>query len=261
MTIENAGNAGAVDANASASAAPVVDNAWLSSVPENLRDNDVLKGHASLPEALQEYVDLKVKSVGMIAKPTEKSTPEDIAAYRKAIGVPDAVDGYEVGKPENWPKDEQGNDMYLFDDYLPLKENMLKVAHEKGASKEVAESMWKTQMDFIVKSYENFEEYKTQQLAEKTEKLEKYWGQNLPKNKAETIEVLNRFESTLKDDDSLGGKKAFQEARRKIENEPELIHVFHSFYKSIGNDGHISGGSGGGPLKEGEPVFSSYKNM
>ncbi len=40
------------------------------------------------------------KMEGYIKVPGENATPEEVAAYRKAQGVPDAPDGYELKKPE-----------------------------------------------------------------------------------------------------------------------------------------------------------------
>jgi hypothetical protein len=47
-----------------------------------------LKGKEAELEALKAQVS------GMIKVPGEESTPEEIAAYQKAIGVPDTIDGY-----------------------------------------------------------------------------------------------------------------------------------------------------------------------
>jgi hypothetical protein len=43
------------------------------------------------------------KKANAIVPPSEKSTPEEVAAYRKAIGVPDSPEGYKL-KPDNLPE-------------------------------------------------------------------------------------------------------------------------------------------------------------
>jgi hypothetical protein len=58
-------------------------------------------------EALAKSYDVAQRALGRKAQavlpPTEKSTPEEIAEYRKAIGVPDSPDGYKL-KPEQLPE-------------------------------------------------------------------------------------------------------------------------------------------------------------
>ena len=80
---------------------------WLDRLPESLAEakptlgkfqsfGDLAKGYVSL----QSLMGSKANAVVI---PGEKSTPEEIAAYRKAVGVPDAPEGYQL-KPEQLPE-------------------------------------------------------------------------------------------------------------------------------------------------------------
>lgn len=92
------------------------------------------------PEDIQTHI-AKYKSVEELAKgtgeqakfigkkgiflPTEKSTPEEVAEFRKAIGVPDSPDGYHI-KPDVVP------DGLVWNDDLPKP--FLAVAHKHHVS-------------------------------------------------------------------------------------------------------------------------------
>ena len=61
-------------------------------------------------EALAKSYDVAQRALGRKAQavlpPNEKSTPEEIAEYRKALGVPDSPEGYKL-KPDNLPEGVQ----------------------------------------------------------------------------------------------------------------------------------------------------------
>lgn len=237
MSELNAGNAGTVDANAAeVSAAPgtTVDNAWLSSVPENLRDNDVLKGHASLPEALQQYVDLKVKSADMIARPTDKSTPEDIAAYRKVMGVPDTIEGYELTKPDDFPEE------MLYDITFPTK--WVETFKEAGVTKEVAQLLHKQVMEHSKEVFRQFNEAKAERETAQMEALKDVWkGQDFEKKSAETFDVLQRFAAKSSVPEGLGGVEGLKAWAEGNKTDPMTNWILSEFFKHIGNDSFEKG--------------------
>lgn len=77
---------------------PVDKPEWL---PDKFWRNDKADVEA-LSKSYQGLEQLLGKKANSIVPPTEKSSPEEVAAYRKAIGVPDSPDGYNL-KPENIP--------------------------------------------------------------------------------------------------------------------------------------------------------------
>lgn len=254
----NATDAGTVT-DGNATVAQGVDNAWLSSVPENLRGNEALKGHSSLPEALQSYIDLKVKSGNMIAKPNENSTPEDIAAYRKAIDVPDTVEGYEVSKPEDWPKDEQGNDKYLFDE--AYYSDKLKILLETGAPKSVVQAMHNADMAYNIQKYKEFEAFKEERATKQIEALKSVWKEDYDKKNLETKEVLERYAKVAKVPDGFGGAEGLKELIGNVQTDPIMNWFINSLFAHVGNDSFIGGSNSGGSIGSDDPVFSSYKQM
>jgi hypothetical protein len=76
---------------------------------------------------------------GRIKVPGEDAKPEDIAAFKAAIGVPDKVDGYEIKAPEGVPLNEP-----LINS---LRESALKHAVPKAAFEGLVTDFIKLQMD------------------------------------------------------------------------------------------------------------------
>ena len=72
---------------------------WL---PEKYWRNDKVDVE-SLAKGFNGLEQLLGKKAHAIVPPTEKSTPEEVAAYRKAIGVPESPEGYNL-KPDQIPE-------------------------------------------------------------------------------------------------------------------------------------------------------------
>ena len=80
-------------------AAPVEKPEWL---PEKFWREDKADVEA-LSKSYQGLEQLLGKKANAVPVPNEKSTPEELAAYRKAIGVPESPEGYKL-KPEQLPQ-------------------------------------------------------------------------------------------------------------------------------------------------------------
>lgn len=76
---------------------------------------------------------------GRIKVPGEGAKPEEITAFHKAIGVPEAIDGYEVKAPEGVPLNEPL--------IAALRESALKHGAPKGAFEGLVSDFMKLQMD------------------------------------------------------------------------------------------------------------------
>jgi hypothetical protein len=131
VEFENEGGAGAVDAGQTAAtggagnpasggaaeAGGAVD--WRAQfIPEGAPDADKLKstlGKFKEPvELAKSYVALQAKlSQGGVKVPGEKATPDEISAYRKAVGVPEAVDGYKLTRPQGIAEAKEAESAFL----------------------------------------------------------------------------------------------------------------------------------------------------
>ncbi|HWL54283.1 MAG TPA: hypothetical protein VNQ90_17720 [Chthoniobacteraceae bacterium] len=107
-------NAGAGAAGAAATPPAGLLNAdgtfsdgWLDRLPESLAEaRPSLEKFRSFEDLAKSYTSLQTvmgKKADAVFLPNEKSTPEEVAAFRKAAGVPEAPDGYQL-KPEQLPE-------------------------------------------------------------------------------------------------------------------------------------------------------------
>ncbi len=87
---------------------------WRAALPDEFKEHEFVKTFQkpgdfvkSALEIKTERDSLKTKLNNTIPKLTDKSTPEEISAYRKSMGVPDKPEGYEfpkIGDVENSPE-------------------------------------------------------------------------------------------------------------------------------------------------------------
>lgn len=157
--------------------------------------------------------------------PGEKSTPEEIAAFRKAIGVPENPEGYELPIPE-FP---QGME---FDAERTKKYSQL--AHSKGIPKEAFQSIYNEFINDQKASYEA-QVKSINDLREKTtSELKKEW-------------TGNKFDSNLQKADQ-AGNKVFGTDFMKIlkdtglSNDATVIRGLYKLSQFIGEHDFVSGG-------------------
>lgn len=108
------------------------DNSFLSSLPEEFRTDPTFKDYKSMPDFLKSHKNM-ASLVGKkaIERPGDNATPEQIKAFRAAIGVPETADGYKFddvdlssyGEAANAFKKELGDFREIFMEIgIPAKE-------------------------------------------------------------------------------------------------------------------------------------------
>ena len=112
--------------------AAIKDEDWRSDLPEDLRKT--AERFASKADALRAIESFR-KRESQVRVPGKDATPEEISAYRKAVGIPDKAELYEF--PE-LPKGVE-----LTDDIKVSRETWSKRFHELGVSKDAAKALSK----------------------------------------------------------------------------------------------------------------------
>lgn len=132
------------------------------------------------------------KKAQAVVPPSEKSTPEEIAAYRKAIGVPESPEGYKL-KPEQLPEG------------VTWDENVAKraaeLAHKHNIPAAAMSELMRFDMERAALMNQAAASMIEQQLESGREELQRVWGDKMP----EKIELARRAAVTAGVDPSSQG--------------------------------------------------------
>lgn len=193
---------------------------WQDKLPEDMRPTAA--NYKDLPSLVKSLIHTKQlasgKMDGYIKVPGNDATPEEISAYRKAQGVPEKVEDYELTKPEG----ELGN----FYNEEEVKAFATKAA-ELGLTKAQAAGLIEMRLN-IAKGYDDKEREEGRTfLAERDKVLNEAWGN---KKEAELVDA-QRMLLTL--DHSLDPKMVqFME--------PKLVVALAAFAKKLNQDDMVS---------------------
>ena len=205
------------------------------------------------PEKLQEFqgkIDGFVKEKILkdyIPKPKENATDEEKSAYYKAVGRPDAPEGYDFPKVDLPAGLEKSID--------PEAEKAFRAdAYAIGLSKEQAGFLYKNFMERNVSRFNQGQQVQeqTRQAAELALKNE--WGAKYTEN----AEITNRgMEKVFKEFPNLKGKLE----AAQLGNEPELMKFFHFIGSSFVGDTLIRGEGPRSEHEAREPGKLKYPSM
>ncbi len=214
---------------------------WLSSVPENLRDNEVLKQFATAGDAYRALVDLKVSSDNSITIPGEGASDEDRAVFLNKLGRPEKPEGYGLDKPElpeGMPYSDEAVQAYRG------------LAHQVGLNDSQAKSLFELHNKMAIESFKADNEARQKAQNEAVEGLKKDWGDGYDANIELAKRALKKFGGdnlTKFLDESGAGDNA------------SVLKAFHAIGEAISDDagsGPDGGNAGGDSLSN---FFPSMK--
>lgn len=147
---------------------------WLDALPE---DSAVFKNSVKNFKSVPDLVKALGNANALIGKklgvPNEKSSPEEVAAFRKAMGVPDTLDDYKFA-PDALPEGMTWNDDFA----KPFAEIAHKHNVPPGAMKALANQFAhyeKVKLEALQSTFEK-------QRSEAVGTLQKEWGAEFDKN-------------------------------------------------------------------------------
>ncbi|SKA94922.1 hypothetical protein SAMN02745166_02243 [Prosthecobacter debontii] len=182
---------------------------WQEALPEDLREYaaefgkypnamELLRGHAN-----------KAKMIGQrtgVKPPGAEAKPEEIAAWRKALGVPETAEGYGIAKPEALPEGVQW-------DEGTVKEFQT-LAHDLHLTPHQVQSLMafdlKQKEGLVSRGREGVDSY----LNEQRTLLEAEWGDRIHENTARALRAAQLL--GLDPDDA------------EIGNSAKMIRALHS---------------------------------
>jgi len=181
-----------------------------------------LSRYSTIEEALKAGADAqnRLNATKSLVRPDDKSTPEEIKAYRDANGVPETIDGYKVELPEGTVLGEQDR---------PAVDAFLKVAHEHHIPPKVANAIIAQQLQIQQAMYE--EQAKADEISrvEGSKVLKDDWGQEAATNVNLIGSMLDQALPGVKDN-VLGARLA---DGTLLANNPEVLKFLASTARAL----------------------------
>ncbi len=231
--------------------------AWISQLPDDLKGNETFTSFKTIGDLSKSYLDTmgKVKELDgitaknkeyeaklstAIIKPGENAKPEEIATYRKAMGIPETSEEYEFPQTDGV---ENSPEMVKWAQGL---------FHKAGISKDTA-AMIGQEWNAFLKGMVESEESETKKLTE--ENQAKFRGEFKTEDEYKVgLELAKRFwnEVTGKDDFDV----AFKEA--EAWSVPIFMRFIFNSAKLMGEDISPKGGQ---TTSGGVKIGIQYKDM
>lgn len=202
---------------------PKSEPTWREALPDDLKTDKSLEKFKDVPSLAKSYLEAqKAASKAMNAKgviiPGENATPEEVSAYRKALGVPETPDGYELESP-TLPEG------MVFDTDKAKK--LAELAHAKGISKEAFQELAKAYNANQIAEFEAQQKVVQENIKSATIEMKKEWGRdfekNLAKAEAAIITVFGEDFNKMLQETGLG-------------NDPRVIRGMFKASQTIGED-------------------------
>ncbi len=170
-------NASAESAESVQPVAEEVAESWTSSLPEELRKEAGLAKFKDISGLAKSYLEAEKRISGSVKLPTEKSTPEEVAAFYAKLGRPESADKYavELSTGENAQ--------------TPQIAALLTTAFDAGLTQK--------QTDAVLKYYDklvsDYSEQSVKHAEAARETLQKEWGKDFDANMNFANVALHKF--------------------------------------------------------------------
>jgi hypothetical protein len=201
---------------------------WRDALPPELKSEKSLERFKDVSEVAKSWIEAqKVISQKGVIVPGEKATPEEVAAFHKAIGRPDTPDGYQLKAPE-------------LPEGMTYDENRTKVfaavAHKEGVSAKALSALHGAWNDMARAEYDANVKAVQEIQGKTTAEMKKEWGKDFDANLAKADEAIERvfgseFKQMLKD--------------TGLSNHPAVIKGMFKASQAIGEHALSRGGGDG----------------
>jgi hypothetical protein len=219
---------------------------WRESLPDELKTEKSLQSFKGIPDLAKSYLEAKkansklVNSKGLIV-PTETSPPEEVAAFNKALGVPDTPDGYELAVPE-LPEGMTYNE--------DRTKKFAALAHAKGVSKAAFQEIVKAFNADQVAEHEARIAANKEFVEKTTVEIKKEWGKDFETNLSQADAAIDKifgpeFNQMLKD--------------TGLCNHPAIIRGMYKASQTIGE--HALSAQGTPRASKGEYTWETLVSM
>ena len=147
---------------------------WLDALPEDVKDyKDTLAKYKSVPDMAKALANANALIGKKLGVPNEKSSPEEVSAFRRAMGVPESLEEYKFA-PDALPEGMTWSDEFA----KPFAEVAHKHNIPPGAMKELANQF----ANYERHKFEAIQATYEKQRTEAVQTLQKEWGGEFNKN-------------------------------------------------------------------------------
>jgi len=193
---------------------------WRAGLPKEYQNHEAFTRYGKVGDLAKDYLGLMERSQRSIVRPTQESTPEEWAAYRKAMGIPE--------KP----------DEYGLEGAHPRVQNLRQAAHEAGMSVE----QFKKFLGRLGQDAQGYSKEQTEsrqkKLAEMDQALRKEWGDKYDAQR----ELATRAYKTLVDEGT-----AQELASMGLLDNPHFIRMMAKAGGALGEGRFVRGGTAPAP--------------
>lgn len=207
---------------------------WHEQLPESLRGDETLSQFSKIGELGEAYKSLSGKLENAIVPPGEDATEEEVAAYRKAIGIPDKPDEYEL------PEIKTGDGVEVKSD---VEDWFRKAAYEAGLSQDQAVKFRELWAQQSTQTATATKEELQKQAVEAENTLRKEFGDRYDENIALAKRVVSSAGEDFQKKLNLSG----------LSSDPAMIRMVVHYARATGNDTMPGGGVGGAEPRPTDP--------
>ena len=174
-----------------------------------------------IQDVLKSYGELEKKLGQRVQPPGPEARPEEVAAWRKNMGVPERPDGYGITRPEDMPAEMWSDD---------LARGFAEVAHKHHLSAAAANELvgwWNGQQQAALSRYQQEAVGGREALVQG---LHLEWGE--------------KFETNLHAAQRVAGMVRLDVNDPSIGDNPVVIRALHAMSSLISEDRQVTGGNG-----------------
>ena len=197
-------------------------DAWrakINRLPDELKDQ--VGRYTSEFEAFRALVEAKKALRSRVRIPDKMADPEEIAEFRRKLGVPEKAEGYEIDIPDD-----------LDDEVRDATGRLIDRLHKAGATVDVARNVIDAVLYEQSEAERRFTETLKSQADEAEQRLRKLWGEDFNKQ----VSLAERFLMRLSPE--LG--RELQDMRmadgRVLGNHPQFVELLNLAARSISED-------------------------
>lgn len=200
---------------------------WRAGI-EDPELQELAKRIASPADAIKSIAELRKANGSMVKMPAKDAKPEDIAKFRKALGVPEKVDDYKF--------DVEGHEASDAD--MAIRAEVAKVLHAENVPASVAPKLAKVVSDIGASILAEQDRVAFEARGASEAGLKKDWGADFEANKNMAINVANQLGTP-----ALKGFLNEVHNGQKIGDHPELIRILGTVGRRMG-EGQFIGATG-----------------